>query len=103
MDYQKRSSPARDEPRNRFVEMEGVEPSSKQGNHTLSTRLSRPWFSCCGKTRATNHSLILKIFAYNARPLPTIPDIAAPLNQKASEKGHLSNVSFCHLVAELSQ
>lgn len=24
--------------------MEGVEPSSKQGNHTLSTRLFRPWF-----------------------------------------------------------
>lgn len=25
-----------------IVELEGVEPSSKQGNHTLSTRLSRP-------------------------------------------------------------
>ncbi len=25
-----------------FVELEGVEPSSKQGNHTLSTRLFRP-------------------------------------------------------------
>ena len=24
------------------VELEGVEPSSKQGNHTLSTRLFRP-------------------------------------------------------------
>jgi len=24
------------------VELEGIEPSSKQGNHTLSTRLSRP-------------------------------------------------------------
>ena len=24
------------------VELEGIEPSSKQGNHTLSTRLFRP-------------------------------------------------------------
>ena len=30
-------------PRGRtFVELEGVEPSSKQGNHTLSTRLFQP-------------------------------------------------------------
>ena len=41
------------------VELEGVEPSSAQGNHTLSTRLSRPSFSCCDKTRATNRNLIL--------------------------------------------
>ena len=41
------------------VELEGVEPSSAQGNHTLSTRLSWPSFSCCDKTQATNHSLIL--------------------------------------------
>ena len=25
------------------VELEGVEPSSKQGNNTLSTRLFQPW------------------------------------------------------------
>ena len=25
-----------------FVELEGIEPSSKQGNHMLSTRLSQP-------------------------------------------------------------
>ena len=25
-----------------FVELAGVEPASKQGNHTLSTRLFRP-------------------------------------------------------------
>ena len=28
--------------RSTFVELEGIEPSSKQGNHTLSTRLFRP-------------------------------------------------------------
>ena len=27
-----------------LVELEGVEPSSKQGNHTLSTRLFQPSF-----------------------------------------------------------
>ena len=36
------------------VELEGVEPSSKQGNHMLSTCLSLPSFSCIGRTRATN-------------------------------------------------
>ena len=41
------------------VELEGIEPSSKQGNHTLSTCLSWPSFSCCNKTQATNYSLIL--------------------------------------------
>ena len=40
------------------VELEGVEPSSKQGNHTLSTCLSWPSFSCRDKTQATNHGLI---------------------------------------------
>ena len=41
------------------VELEGVEPSSKQGNHTFSTCLSWPSLSDCDKTQATNHSLIL--------------------------------------------
>ena len=41
-----------------MVELEGVEPSSAQGNHTLSTRLSWPSFSSYGKTQATNRNLI---------------------------------------------
>ena len=41
------------------VELEGFEPSSKQGNHTFSTCLSWTSFSSCGKTQATNRSLIL--------------------------------------------
>ena len=40
-----------------LVELEGVEPSSAQGNHTLSTRLSWTPFSCRDKTQATNHGL----------------------------------------------
>ena len=42
-----------------FVELEGVEPSSKQGNHTLSTRLFQTSFSSDGKTWTTNRHLIL--------------------------------------------
>ena len=44
-----------------FVELEGVEPSSKQGNDKLSTCLSSLWFSSAGKTEATNLRLILFI------------------------------------------
>ncbi len=43
----------------RGVELEGIEPSSKQGSPELSTRLSQPEFSCAGKTWATNRRLIL--------------------------------------------
>jgi len=43
------------------VELEGVEPSSKQGNNKLSTCLSSLWFSSVGKTEATNLRLILFI------------------------------------------
>ncbi len=41
-----------------FVELEGVEPSSKRGNHKLSTRLFQTSFSCRGKTWTTNRGLI---------------------------------------------
>ena len=42
-----------------FVELEGIEPSSKRGNHKLSTCLSLPDFSCNGRTKAINRCLIL--------------------------------------------
>ena len=51
------------------VELEGIEPSSKRGNHKLSTCLSLPKFSCNGRTKAINHYLILLIFTKSARPL----------------------------------
>jgi len=44
-----------------LVELEGVEPSSKQGNNKLSTCLSSLKFSSVGKTEATNLHLILFI------------------------------------------
>ena len=42
-----------------YVELEGIEPSSKRGNHKLSTCLSLPKFSCRGRTKAINRDLIL--------------------------------------------
>ena len=41
------------------VELAGVEPASKQGNHMLSTRLFWPSFSCDVKTQTTNRNLSL--------------------------------------------
>ena len=43
----------------RHIGMEGVEPSSKRGSHTLSTCLSSPKFSSISRTEATNLYLIL--------------------------------------------
>ena len=42
-----------------IVELEGIEPSSKRGNHKFSTCLSLPKFSCCSRTKAINRNLIL--------------------------------------------
>ena len=52
-----------------LVDLEGIEPSSKRGNHKLSTCLSLPNFSCNGRTKAINRYLILLIFTKSARPL----------------------------------
>ena len=59
------------------VELEGVEPSSKQGNNKLSTCLSSLRFSCAGKTEATNPRLILYVFIAVSRQTATISDLAA--------------------------
>ena len=84
------------------VELEGFEPSSKRGNHKLSTCLSLPNFSCRNRTKAINSCLILFSFIRSARPLPTIPDITAPLSRNASEQQLPSDVSSWHLVPGLS-
>lgn len=41
------------------VDLEGIEPSSKRGNHKLSTCLSLPNFSSRSRTKAINSCLIL--------------------------------------------
>ena len=84
------------------VELEGVEPSSKRGNHKLSTCLSLPDFSCNGRTKAINHYLILLSFTQSVRPLQAIPDVTTPLNRNASEQQLPSDVSSWHLVPGLS-
>ena len=81
------------------VELEGVEPSSKRGNHKLSTCLSLTSFSSYGRTKAINRNLISLIFILTSEPARTIPDIAAPLYQTASEQELLSDVSSQHLVS----
>ena len=86
----------------RLVELAGFEPASKQGDHTLSTCLFRLKFSCCIKTRTTKHSLILFIFAINARPPMTIPDFTAPRLWTLQENGFQCDVSFPRLARELS-
>ena len=84
------------------VELEGIEPSSKRGNHKLSTCLSLPKFSCRNRTKAINSCLILLSFIKGARPPLTIPDVTAPLNRNASEQQLPSDVSSWHLVPGLS-
>ncbi len=65
-----------------FVELEGIEPSSKQGRPVLSTRLFQPSFSCTGKTWTTNRYLSLYEFRHGIETSPTtIPDFLAPLYQ----------------------
>ena len=65
-----------------IVELEGIEPSSKQGRPVLSTRLFQPSFSCTGKTWTTNRYLSLYEFRHGIETSPTtIPDFLAPLDQ----------------------
>jgi len=85
------------------VELAGVEPASKQGNHTLSTRLFQP--SVFVQRQDLDHQPLPYPlnFIMQPRHCLTIPDFAAPLNQRASGRRLLSDVSFHHLVTELSQ
>lgn len=85
-----------------IVELEGIEPSSKRGNHKLSTCLSLPKFSCNGRTKAINHCLILLSFILAPRQTRTIPDVTAPLYRNASEQQLPSDVSSQYLVPGLS-
>ena len=58
-----------------FVEVEGVEPSSAQGNHTLSTRLFQP--SVFERQQDLDHQLppYLLIFICTSEPEQTISDL----------------------------
>ena len=81
-----------------FVELEGVEPSSKQGNHMLSTRLSLPSVFVHKQDQSHQPVPYPLNFIPAARPAETIPDLAVPLDQSASEQQPLSDIPFQHLV-----
>ena len=53
-----------------FVELEGFEPSSKQGTSELSTCLFQPWLSGATKTWTTKQRLILWEFIWASRHTP---------------------------------
>ena len=64
-----------------LVELEGIEPSSKQGNHTLSTCLFQTSFSCCDKTWTTHQQpYLLKFHSPVRAPGKLFPMNPAPLD-----------------------
>ena len=79
-----------------IVDQEGIEPSSKQGNNKLSTCLSLLWgFRVATRPKPPALQPYLLSVSPRLRSQDvTIPDIIAPLNQDASEKELLSDVSF---------
>ena len=85
-----------------IVELEGVEPSSAQGNHTLSTRLFQPLVFV--HQQDLDHQLMPYPlnFTVTSRPMTAISDLPAPLCQEDSEQHPLSDVSFSRLAGELS-
>ena len=83
------------------VDLEGIEPSSKRGNHTLSTCLSSPSIFVDKQDRS--HQPVpypLKVSQESQGKTQAISDLAAPLDQIASEPQLLSDVPFSHLVKE---
>ena len=85
-----------------LVELAGVEPASKQGNHTLSTRLFRP--SVFVLQQDPDHQL-------QPYPLKCHLSVEAPTGyfrfvcaagSSDSERHPWSDVSFPHLVKKLS-
>ena len=85
-----------------FVELEGVEPSSKQGNHTLSTRLFQP--SVFEHQQDLDHQLMPQLlnFIPASEPTETISDLTCAAESSDSEQHPWSDVSFLYLVVELS-
>ena len=84
------------------VELEGIEPSSAQGNHMLSTCLFQTSiFEVWQDLDHQPYPYPLKFHPGN-EGTRTISDLPAPLDQQDSELHLLSDVPFQHLVPELS-
>ena len=82
--------------------MEGVEPSSKRGNHKLSTCLSSPNFSNTARPKPPTSTLSSLVSPEPQGRTQAISDITAPLSRNASEQQQPSDVSSPHLVQRLS-
>ena len=82
------------------MELRGVEPRSKRGSNTLSTCLSKTWFSCEEWIKATDLHLIPFVSPANQGLRPTISDITALPDRAASEQQHPGNVPLQHLMPD---
>ena len=82
------------------VELVGFEPTSAQGNHTLSTRLFQPLVFEAWQDLDHQPYPYLLNFTHASEPTQAISDLPAPLDQQDSELHPLSDVSFHHLVTE---
>jgi len=78
------------------VEPAGVEPASKRGSNTLSTCLSSPSFFVYRQDRSHQPLPYPLNLIERTRLRPTIPDLAAPPDQRASRPRHLGDVSSRH-------
>ena len=86
------------------VEQEGIEPSSKREDHTLSTRLVPLRLSGSGEAGTTDRCLILeRTSAGTTRPAQPISDLPAPPYPRTSEKEFRGDVTSLRLALRLSQ
>ena len=69
-----------------IVDLEGVEPSSKQGSHMLSTCLSLPSVFVHKQDQPPTYTLVPKISFQSRNETKTISEFAAPLNQTLRNK-----------------
>jgi len=81
-----------------IVELERFELSSKRGINLLSTCLSSPVFSSCGKTEATCYNLSPSIFICRTRPPSDYLRYLCATLSNASKPQLPGDVSSKHLV-----
>ena len=75
-----------------LVELEGVEPSSKQGTKMLSTCLAGYWFSCRDRKRAPKPCLSFFISSHSRSLCATSPKLRAPCDPVGIRHLHRQNV-----------
>ncbi len=80
-----------------LVELEGIEPSSKQGNHMLSTCLSLPSIFECKQDQSHQFTPYPLSFVRVARRNSNYSRFYCATKPNASEQELLSDVSFLPL------